>query len=52
MNEQVKWYIERALQTFKFEYAGIEDADSVLEHPIGYGDVLLKALELAVIDVG
>jgi len=56
MNEIMKWYIRQSLEK---EYPNSEimdtDVEDVLEcvHEDNYpSDILLKALELAVIDVG
>ena len=53
MNEQIKWYIEQALKSGRFEGVHPDTEPSeVIERPHLYGDVLYKALELAVRDVG
>lgn len=53
MDEILRWYIKQAIELYLPE----EDIDealitSVIEHPEGYPQLLITALELAVKDVG
>ena len=56
MNEIVRWYIEQAvIEFFEKNYApslSVYPVDAVLQNPGMYPEILLRALELAVKDVG
>ena len=52
MNEIVKWYIEQAIDDIYVDFFLRPIVDTVLESPSKHHKILLRALELAVKDVG